>query len=653
MSNGNVSVTDVLRKALGENLTYLTGRPEKVRCSVRAEERFVSWLLASEAGMTVNVFSESERYDAIIVVPRSSLNRLGEAYSLAHSQQARGESQHPRETDYRTLGALEGHLGSLFVLEHDPDQDDWVSQAQFSLPSDYGLSAMPELIWRSSDYVHHEVQTPYGAFYVLVLAPLNATLNDRLAYSRRFRERAAEEVLHAYVGGQDQVYERDESAEIRIVDERGFMLGDYLLARVYEIDTEKIPTRYEALSVGPPEPPAGVVAAWNLRLDRQLHTLSFVFPDLDTRPSHLGLVKAIVKRTMKAMRRRLEPLASPDFTRAKIRTSFQPADDHFVLKASLSILGHRLNVWVYAPLEYVYQLTELIHGFVLWDLRKRSHFSALLSLITFNQHEFRAMLERNPRALVAEDFFDGGQTDDRDPGFTLSDLLGLAPRPDRIAIVQFFLIGKLGYGGSRMRSLFYYRIPVAPGTYKVLNVRGFDPDVLAPVLPRVAYDDFCASSQVSDSLDVLARNNETVLARLYDTVVRGSLDLSARTKMLLQSQFLEPHNARYREQIEELVRKEHLPRLIRSMHVVQAQNALMAMETYELARGIVMDQEARDLVCRLVSRPYWSDLEHAGQRVRADLSDGRLTLRTIYDSMHEVARDLNRAKQQKLLVDQT
>lgn len=638
-------VRRVLSKVIGENLTVLTGTPQKARVARIPIRTFQRGLYVEPDGVAVRIFCQSEQYEAIIVIPRAFLQALEEHATLTDGSIDESETQ----ARHRLLKGVEGNLGRLFALELDLESGDWSNQAYFSLPSDYSRATVSDLLWRSEEYAAYGVATELGELTVLVLLEIDELLEKRLQQSARFRERAAEEVLLAYAGGEWRALDESHELSIGIRNRRDFLLGRYLFPERVELDGREFDVAYEELTVGMRFPETGVLGEWELAMDGQEHAIRYVFPSLRYEKRYLALARTLLRRTMRGVRERLEELAPLESSAGRFPKSFTWDEYTFVLTVSLSIDGVRVPVWVYAPLRYVEHLTKLLHASVLWDVRRKNLFTMMLTLINFNRALFERRLIGPPSGWSASGAEAGppglgpDAQSDRDPqtppeGFLLRDLIGALPDAEAMRLIQFFLIGRLGIGGAALRRLFYYQEWIAEGFSTTRRIAGYDEQRLVRLLPRTVREDFIGTRAVANGPRDLEERNRDALRMLFDAQLSGQFDLSMKAKLLLERCFLPEHNEEFLARINECVAEGCIRRKLTGLPRHKAQNAIHAVPTEILALGVLYDPQASELVMRLVNRVYREEITRVQEEARTMIAAGVCNLERIFNAMRELER---------------
>lgn len=639
-------VRRVLEKVIGENLSVLTGTPQQARVARIPVRAFQHALYVAPEGVTVRIFCQSEQYESILVIPRGFMQALEEHATLTDGRVDETETQ----SRHRLLKGIEGNLGRLFALELDLESGDWSNQAYFSLPSDYSRATVSDLLWRSEEYAAYRVATELGELTVLILIEIDELIEKRLTQSARFRERAAEEVLLAYAGGEWRALDESPELSIAIRNRRDFLLGRYLFPERVELDGREFDASYDELTVGARFPESGVLAEWELALGGREHAIHYVFPSLRYEKRHLALARTLLRRTMRGVRGRLEELAPVDASAGRFPKSFTWDEYTFVLTVSLSIDGVRVPVWIYAPLAYVEHLTELLNASVLWDVRRKNLFTMMLTLINFNRAAFERRLIGPPSGWSTSGADDGPAgiapetPDGRDPetppqGFLLRDLIGALPDGEAMRLVQFFLVGRLGVGGAELRRLFYYQEWIAKGFSTTRRIAGLDERRLVRLLPRTVREDFTGTRAVADGPRDLEARNRLTLRSLFDAQLEGRFDLSMKAKLLLERCFLPEHNESFLAQIRACVAEGCIRRKLRGLPRPKAQNAVHAVTTRTLALGILYDPEATSIVLRLVNREYRNEIARVQEEARTMIAAGTYNLEHVFNAM----RDLERA----------
>ncbi len=599
-----------------------TGSPQRVKVENVGSARFESMLYGMPRGKAQRIFQKSEQYEAIIVLPQPTLDALAREFATDDHD---GD---PRLN--KAVEATEGNISRMFALEWDSDAEDWIEVPFFSLPSDYSPENLAELLWRAAEYRCYQISHFAGAFFFLVYTAVADEIDQRLEERGRFNARVAEVVLRSYIGGETRDVDKESSLSVNIRNQREFVLGPFLFPRQVALGKSRPTVMYQKLIVGLCVPERGILVTMSFVLNGSKQQLHYVFPALRNKPEHKALAKSLVRQSLSAIRRRLEGVATLEPETAKFSTSFTWDEHMFVLQAALPIRRVMLPVWVYAPIDYVYLLYELLDVWVGWDIRKQSLFTMMLTLVNLNQHVYQ-------RRVIDGEMVSSAQG--AKGSLTLvRDILDTLPDNEASRLIHSIMIGNLGYSGRELKLLFYYGTTMADGSSLVRPLPRLDHKRLTKLLPRIAREDFTGSYAGSASWDELIDRNETALRQLFEVRLAGRVELPTRLQIFLDSRFLPDHNADQLSLIQGCLEECNLAKRLRAMRPADTQNRLLGLETEVLALALMYDKESDAVVRRLVNDRYREEIDYHLQRLRA-LHDARsLDLKRVLTAMHEVLR---------------
>ena len=609
--------------------------------------RFEAMLYGAPRGKVQRIFQKSEQYEAIIVLPQATLESLArevatdttdgggddaadeQSDAAADGQNAGAMDHDGARPDYRYLvEAIEGNISRMFSLEWDGESEEWIEAPFFSLPSDYSPENLAELLWRAAEYRCYQVGHYAGTFFFLVYGAVAEEIDKRLEERGRFSARLAEVVLRSYIGGETRDVDTKPFLSVNIRNQREFVLGPFLFPRQVALGKSRPPVRYLKLVVGLCVPESGILVTMSFTLNGIKQQLHYVFPALRNKPEHKALAKSLVRQSLSGIRRRLDGVATLEPGTAKFSTSFTWDDYMFVLQAAVPINDVRLPVWVYAPIDYVYLLYELLGVAVAWDIRKKSLFTMMLTLVNLNQHVYQKLVidgEMVNSGLGAR----GSMT-------LIRDILGTLPDNEASRLIHSIMIGNLGYSGRELKVLFYYVTIAADGSSFTRTVPHLNLKRLVRLLPRIAREDFTGGHAASASWDELVDRNETALRQLFEVRLGGQVELPTRLQIFLDSRFLPDHNADQLSLIQGCIEECNLSERLRAMRPADAQNRLLSIETETLALALMYDKEADADVRRLVNDRYREEIDYHLRRLRA-LHDARsLDLKRVVTAMHDV-----------------
>lgn len=626
----SAELTTLLTAALEDNLTVAFGSPCRVAVERIESPLFEAVLSGSPRGRTLRIFRRSERYEAIFVLPEATLTTGRGEYAAAHDKEA------PASVDARFLSALAGNIGRLFALEAGEDPSRWVEGAVFSLPADYSPENLAELLWRAAEYRCHRVRASFGDFFILVEDSVAGALEERLESDGGFRDRAAEVVLSAYIGGEERVAEEGRHLSVLVRKDRDFVLGPFLFPRHVAVGNRRSDARYRRIAVGEVFPDSGILVSVDFRVDGIAQTLHYVFPALRNREDHKRLARSLVRQAMSAVRRRLAGFAGVDLGQARIADVFRWDEYMFVLQVDLPLGEQNLPLWVYASIEYVHLLYELLGAPKAWDIRKKSLFTMMLTIMNLNQHVYGAAAARGSLAGATARGGDAA----RGQVVLMRDILAMLPDAQASRLLHSLLISRLAYSGSELRRLFYFagtKEGQGPATRPVPRL---DAGRLVALLPRTAREDFIGSRACAESWDSLLDRNEAALQALFELRLGGSVEMPARLRIFLDGRFLPEHNAEQLSRIHAFLAEQRPVERLGALPRAEAQNRLLALKTETLALALLSDERLASAVPGLVNRRYREEIEYHLRRLRDRRASGSLDLALVVDALAQLTRGL-------------
>ncbi len=621
-----LTIEDICRDVLGQNLTLITGKQAPVTIRRMPSGSFEHLSAFGVGGLFYNTFSRSDSYPLSFFLSSECMDRLKTVFAYVHGEPV------DRVSPVRLCTWLDGNLSRLFYLEERKDtgfDETWQVSPFLALPKSYNPEEKPETLWRFAGSELFYILSGEYEFFMLTDSARLGEVEKLLKIDGGFRRAVADQVMLRYTGGESRFFDREKSIRIRIEKNNEFLLGRFFIPLRPKIDGRPARTYYRAIvtSVHPGTDTGEDYTRFRLNFnfkDRVFEWYySFHFSGIDEdRPRLKSIIAGAMKTLKEAMNIHgvrgnfLNPNIYPDLS------------DHVCIEATIFLGNDSAVCRVFIDTEFLMTLAEYLLPSWEIDFLKRNLFVRMLSVISLNQTLFRKNIHSFYREKPLPLSDSGTHRVIR-----VSELLNLVPPEDYRRIVQNFFLAQ-GWSVGNMQCLFFFEHRKDEGSpIRIYMDSFFDLECFLASLPRTKRDEWNRSLTACLGWQDLVEHNLRAMLALYEAMEEDRISLSYPTRFLLKNEFQHGIEEDYNMEINKLAGNRLYIDQLSELPPSLAQGVISRFPLDRLALALITDSSDRIILDTFISKKKRTFLDEEIDFRRERFNRGEIKPRDVFEAM--------------------